>query len=339
MRKTILLFSTMLIAAASWAQAPQKMSYQAGIRNSSDHVVANSAVSVKISILQGSATANPMYTETHTPTTDANGLISLEIGGGTVVNGSMSGIDWAAGPFFVKTETDPTGGTDYSITGVSQLLSVPYAFYAENTKPLTETDPVYATSPAAGISDDDKTHWNEAYGWGNHTTQSYLKSPEYKRTGDLLSYDGTNWVSRRLGLTMGNAGYSQPVSIMQPYLALNYCIALSGIYPSRDSMEPFVGEIELFAFNFAPRDYAACDGQLMSIQQYTALFSLIGTTYGGNGQTTFALPDLRGRAPIHKGQGPGLSNRAMGEQGGIESVTLTISQMPAHSHTPNIIYE
>lgn len=96
--------------------------------------------------------------------------------------------------------------------------------------------------------------------------------------------------------------------------------------------DPFIGEIRLFAGNFAPRDWAFCDGQLMSIAQNTALFSLLGTTYGGNGQTTFALPDLRGRVPVHQFQGPGLSNRDLGEVSGSETVTLLSTQMPAHSH-------
>lgn len=96
--------------------------------------------------------------------------------------------------------------------------------------------------------------------------------------------------------------------------------------------DPFIGEIRLFAGNFAPRDWAFCNGQLMSIAQNTALFSLLGTMYGGNGQTTFALPDLRGRVPVHMGQGPGLTPRTQGEMAGSETVTLLSSQMPAHSH-------
>ena len=96
--------------------------------------------------------------------------------------------------------------------------------------------------------------------------------------------------------------------------------------------EPFIGEIMLFAGFFAPRGWADCNGQLLSIAQNIALFSLIGTTYGGNGQTTFALPDLRGRVPIHFGQGPGLSSYDMGQQGGTEMVTLSVNEMPAHTH-------
>jgi microcystin-dependent protein len=98
------------------------------------------------------------------------------------------------------------------------------------------------------------------------------------------------------------------------------------------AQEPFIGEIRWVAFNFAPVGWAKCDGQLLSIAQNTALFSLLGTTYGGNGQTTFALPDFRSRTIVHNGQGPGLSNRDMGEQGGTETHTLSVAEIPAHSH-------
>jgi microcystin-dependent protein len=97
--------------------------------------------------------------------------------------------------------------------------------------------------------------------------------------------------------------------------------------------EPFLGQLSTFGFNFAPRGWAMCSGQLLPIAQNTALFALLGTTYGGNGQTTFALPDLRSRANLHFGQGPGLSPRTLGEQGGTESVTLTQNNLPAHAHT------
>jgi microcystin-dependent protein len=96
--------------------------------------------------------------------------------------------------------------------------------------------------------------------------------------------------------------------------------------------DPYLGEIRLVPYNFAPRGWAFCSGQILSIAQNTALFSLLGTTYGGNGQTTFALPDLRGRVPVSSGQGPGLSNITLGEQAGTETVTLNQGQMPAHGH-------
>jgi len=96
--------------------------------------------------------------------------------------------------------------------------------------------------------------------------------------------------------------------------------------------EAFLGQIQMVGFNFAPSGWAQCDGQLMSISQNTALFSLLGTFYGGDGRTTFALPDLRGRLPIHQGQGPGLSDYVLGEELGEENVTLLSNQIPAHTH-------
>lgn len=99
----------------------------------------------------------------------------------------------------------------------------------------------------------------------------------------------------------------------------------------------FVAEIRMFAGNYAPRGWAFCNGDLMAISQNTALFSLLGTTYGGDGRSTFALPDLRGLAPLQAGQGPGLSNRVLGDRGGSASVTLTSAQMPAHSHVANSV--
>lgn len=97
--------------------------------------------------------------------------------------------------------------------------------------------------------------------------------------------------------------------------------------------DPFVAEVRIFPFNFAPRGWAFCNGQLMPISQNTALFSLLGTTYGGDGKSTFALPDCEGRASMHPGQGPGLSLHDLGETGGSETVTLLQSEMPAHAHT------
>jgi len=143
---------------------------------------------------------------------------------------------------------------------------------------------------------------------------------------------------------IASAGGSQAHENRQPYLTLNYCIAIQGIYPSqsKDSdsppavnrgSDPFVGEIMIMPINFTPRGYASCSGQLIEISQNTALFSLLGTNYGGNGQSTFGIPDLRGRLAIHEGQGPGLSAYYLGETGGAESVLLTASQMPSHSHS------
>jgi microcystin-dependent protein len=101
-------------------------------------------------------------------------------------------------------------------------------------------------------------------------------------------------------------------------------------------MDPFIGQIQAFGFNFPPRGWAFCDGQLLSISQNAALFSLLGTTYGGDGRTTFALPDLRGRSIVHAGQGPGLNSITQGERAGSENITLTVNNLPAHNHNVSV---
>ena len=156
-----------MITASVSAQSPEKMSYQAVVRNTSDNLVTNQPVGMQISILQGSATGSAVYVETQTPTTNTNGLVTIEIGSGTVVTGDFAAIDWTNGPYFIKTETDPAGATNYTITGTSQLLSVPYALHAKTaenvTGTITETDPVFGSSLASGITAADTANWN------NHT--------------------------------------------------------------------------------------------------------------------------------------------------------------------------
>jgi len=135
------------------------------------------------------------------------------------------------------------------------------------------------------------------------------------QSGDLITWDGNNWVNLQPAQQ-----FSLIVDNRQPYLTVNYCIALQGIFPARN--DPFVSQIQIFPFNFPPKGWAFCNGQILSISQNTALFSLLGTTYGGNGTSNFALPDLRGRAPVNFGQGAGLSNYDEGETGGLESSTI-----------------
>lgn len=132
MKKLLTICATLVITASIFAQAPNKMSYQAVVRNSSNALIINQPVGMRISILQGSASGTAVYVETQTPSTNANGLVSIAIGTGTVVSGTFSAIDWGNGPFFIQTETDPAGGTSYSITGTSELLSVPFALFAAN---------------------------------------------------------------------------------------------------------------------------------------------------------------------------------------------------------------
>lgn len=137
MKKIITVCAVLLMTASVFAQAPEKMSYQAVVRDGSNALVSSTAVGMQISILQGSASGTAVYVETQTPTSNANGLVSLEIGAGTVVSGTFNTIDWANGPYFIKTETDPTGGTSYTITSTSQLLSVPYALHAKTAESVT----------------------------------------------------------------------------------------------------------------------------------------------------------------------------------------------------------
>jgi microcystin-dependent protein len=132
--------------------------------------------------------------------------------------------------------------------------------------------------------------------------------------GDLITWDGTNWVNMQPAVQH----FSITQDNRQPFLTLNYCIALEGIFPSRSTSEPFVAEIDIYAFNFAPKGFATCNGQLLPINQNQALFSLIGTYYGGNGTTNFALPNLQGRVAMCQS-----SSFVLGQTGGSESATIT----------------
>lgn len=127
MKRLFTLITAVLITATIYSQAPDKLSYQAVVRNTGGVLVQNSNVGIKISLLQSTATGTVVYSETHIVTTNVNGLATLEIGGGSVVSGTFANIDWSTGPYFLKTETDPTGGPSYTIIATSQLLSVPYA--------------------------------------------------------------------------------------------------------------------------------------------------------------------------------------------------------------------
>jgi len=162
MKKLFALIVIVALTISIFAQPPQKMSYQAVIRNSSGQLVTNHTVGMRISILQGSATGTPVYIETQTPITNANGLVTIEIGGGTVVTGTFAGINWSTGTYFVKTETDPNGGTSYTITGTSQLLSVPYALYSKtagNSSLWSQSGSnIYYSSGNVGIGVSDPTY-------------------------------------------------------------------------------------------------------------------------------------------------------------------------------------
>jgi hypothetical protein len=175
----------------TFGQSPQKMTYQAVIRDASDALVANSAVGMQISILQTSATGTAVYIETHSPTTNINGLASVEIGTGTIVTGNFSTIDWSNGPYFIKTETDPNGGTAYTISGTSQLLSVPYALYAENSGSSFSGDYNDLTNAPTNVS----SFTNDA---------GYITSPDDADSDPTNEIQSLQLVGQDLSISGGN---------------------------------------------------------------------------------------------------------------------------------------
>jgi hypothetical protein len=283
MKKLFTQLMVISITFSLFAQPPQKMSYQCVVRNSTDALVTNQSVAIRISILQGTISGTAVYQEAYNPNpqTNANGLLSLEIGSGLAITGTFSEIDWSSGPYFLKTETDPAGGTNYTIIGTSQLLSVPYAMYAKtagnsfsgnyydltnkpilfsgnyydltnipilfdgtwgsltgkpilaavstsgNYNDLTNkptlfngswanlsgkptslagygiTDGISTSHASYGITSSDIANWTNAYNWGNHATFGYLKSVSIpnQMTGDIMYYNGTNWVRLPKGTT------------------------------------------------------------------------------------------------------------------------------------------
>ena len=230
MKNIYSLLLAMLITTLSLAQAPQTMSYQAVIRDASGNLITEQEIGMKISILKGTADGMEVYTETMTPTTNKNGLVSIEIG----VEAGFADIDWSDGPYFLKTETDPEGGMSYTISGTNQLLSVPYALHAKSaetvTGGITETDPVYSGSEAANIDATDITNLINLSGvntgdqdlstlatktaLGDSTAQVRSEIPDVSgflttetdpevaanfdftdaADGDLLQFNGTKWV-------------------------------------------------------------------------------------------------------------------------------------------------
>jgi hypothetical protein len=167
MKKYLLPFLLSAIIDSVCAQSPDVISYQAVMRNTSNQLIPNKLMGIQISVIQGTAGGAALYTETHKATSNVNGLITLEIGKGVAVAGEFSKIDWSKGPYFLKTETDPSGGNNYTITGNIQLLSVPYALHAKTAENIKENDPVFNASVAKGISSADTARWNKKL--GNYT--------------------------------------------------------------------------------------------------------------------------------------------------------------------------
>ena len=182
-----------LLPQQAQAQVPEGISYQAILRDLNGNVIQSRLVGMQISVLQGSPTGTAVYVETQAPTTNANGLISLEIGSGTVQTGSFASIDWANGPYFIKTETDPNGGSNYSLFGSSQFLSAPYALHAKTAQTL-----------ASPIIDNDTLNEIQSLSLNNDTLSlnksnsvnlnPYKQTLSVSATGDTLSLSNGNWV-------------------------------------------------------------------------------------------------------------------------------------------------
>lgn len=183
MKKTTLIVLLLSTFSILFAQAPQKMSYQSVIRKTDGALVVNTFVGIKISILQGSENGTASYIETQTATTNTNGLATIAIGGGTPVIGTFAGVNWGTGTYYIKTETDPTGGTNYTISGTSQLLSVPYALYAGSSQNRGKTSIVIT-----GNITDAQAAAQIAADFGPYTENVYIKNTTELTTVDLSNF-------------------------------------------------------------------------------------------------------------------------------------------------------
>ena len=218
---------------------------------------------------------------THEDVPVSRGYFTVRLDFGDVFNNRQRLLEIAVRP------GDSTG-TYTTILPRQEVTPAPHALYAQKG-PYTGVDPVY-------VDEDFKIGLNSTSG-----------------ARSLMAWNGSSWVARTVDqLRLQN---------VQPFLGIYHCIALTGVFPSRNSSQPYIGEIMPVGFGFAPRGWAFCDGQLLPISQNTALFSLLGTTFGGDGRTTFGLPDLRGRGMVHPGNGPGLPSRTWGQKSGSHQVT------------------
>ena len=194
MKKIFTIFAAVLLTASIFAQSPEKMSYQAIVRDTTGSLVTTTNIGMQISILQGSVDGTVIYVETQTPTTNANGLVTIEIGNGA----GFDAIDWSSGPYFIKTETDPVGGTNYTIIGTSQFLSVPYALHAKTaesiTGTITETDPIFSGSQAANITSTDITNLDNLSGinTGDQDLSNLATQPALEDTASAIRADIPN---------------------------------------------------------------------------------------------------------------------------------------------------
>jgi len=351
MKRIITYLTIILFAAGTYAQSSGLLSYQAVIRDIDQALVTNQTVGMQISILSGSVTGTLVYSETQTPTTNINGLVSLEIGSAV----GFDTITWANGPYFVKVEIDPTGGTSYSISGTTQLQSVPFSLYAQSAYEVdgdptnelqniylqqdtmivltnggfvvlpAEEDPIFAASVAAGITVIDTASWNS-----NVPVWSQNGNDAYYDTGNVGI--GTSVPGQALTVTgtveSTTGGFMFPDGTVQTTAASANSILPTGL------IVPFAGDT-----SSVPSGWMLCDGTIIDRTTYANLFNVIGQSFGdGDGSTTFNLPDFRGMflRGVDNGAGrdPDVGSRTAPAQGGNANDNVGSVQFSGTS-TPN----
>jgi hypothetical protein len=213
MKRLFTCLAALMLISGAFAQPPEKMSYQAVVRNGSNQLVTNQAIGMKISILQGTSTGTIVYQETYNPNpqTNANGLVTIEIGNGIPIAGTFSSIDWSAGPYFLKTETDPTGGTNYTITGTSELLSVPYALHARTVD--TEKQQLSLNDKQLSIS-------------GGNTVDLPAENQQLSVSGEQLSISDGNTVD--LPTTYNNFSTTSSLNVGISGVSFNDATEITG---------------------------------------------------------------------------------------------------------------
>lgn len=298
---TLLLFTFCFLLSASFAQAPQKMSYQAVIRDGSNNLVTSHAVGMRISILQSSSNGTTVYVETQNATTNANGLVTIEIGTGTT-NSNFAGIDWSAGPYSIKIETDPTGGINYAaIVGTSELLSVPYALHAKTVASYTETDPT--VKAIQGIVKSDGTTISEATAGTDYLTPtgsaaSLTNFPTLNQnttgsaasftgglSGDVTGTQGTTVVGNSVVIGKVLTGYvSGAGTVTATDNILQAIQKLNGNNPSHYIGESYGGGIVFYVYDNGQHGLiAATADQSSGVQWYNGTYRYTGTTGDGLG--------------------------------------------------------
>ncbi len=335
-----------VMASALMAQVPPStINFQGRLTdNSPSQTPVNGTVPMKFAIWDSGSGGTQLWQEPASGATNVtvtNGIFSVVLGSSVPISASV--FSGATSTRYLEITINPA--TTPEVLAPRQIItSTAYSDRAANFSGALAGDvtgtqgatsvvnirgvPIASTAPTSGqVMQFNGSNWGPATPSGGkvYTGSAPVNVDNSANTiglnagtnpNDLMTWDGNNWVSRQPAVqhfTLDNR---------QPYLCVSFVIALNGMYPTRsDLSNPTIGEIDMFAGNFAPLDWAFCNGQLLAIQQYQALYSILGTTYGGNGSSTFGLPNLQGRVPMHWGSGTGLSTYVIGQSGGSETVT------------------